>query len=58
MDQIALLSLAFRQTNVVWLVFTAGISAVDILGVNKKSDDHSQVLYNPLAIRVTSIGTA
>ncbi|CAO3681520.1 unnamed protein product [Umbelopsis ramanniana] len=52
---IALLSLAFRQTNIVWLVFTAGISVVDILGVNKKSDDHSQALYNPLADRATSI---
>jgi len=58
MDQIALLSLAFRQTNIVWLIFTAGISAVDILGVKKKSDDHSQVLYNPLADKVTSIGRA
>ncbi|KAG2187304.1 hypothetical protein INT44_004989 [Umbelopsis vinacea] len=52
---IALISLAFRQTNIVWLIFTAGISAVDILGVNKKSDDLSQTLYNPVADRATSI---
>jgi hypothetical protein len=52
------MSLAFRQTNIVWLIFTTGISAVDILGENKKSDDPSQALYNPLADKPTSIGRA
>ncbi|KAH8555231.1 putative alpha-1,2-glucosyltransferase ALG10-B-like protein [Umbelopsis sp. PMI_123] len=52
---IALTSLAFRQTNIVWLIFTAGISVVDILSVNKKYDNQSRPLYNPLVDKANSI---
>jgi hypothetical protein len=51
-----LTSLAFRQTNIVWLIFTAGISVVDILSVNKKYDNQSRPLYNPLVDKANSIG--
>ncbi|CAO3658524.1 unnamed protein product [Umbelopsis vinacea] len=42
-------------TNIIWLVFVAGLSTVDILSVNKKHDIESNTLYNPAANNINSI---
>jgi hypothetical protein len=52
--QAALISLLFRQTNIIWLVFTMGISTVDLLSVKKKKHK-STALYNPAAADISSL---
>ena len=50
---VGMVSLTFRQTNVIWLCLFMAIVIVDTLsGMNYKKDDDKETLYNPLCSTV------
>ncbi|KAG2183315.1 hypothetical protein INT43_006320, partial [Umbelopsis isabellina] len=51
---VALISLSFRQTNIIWLVFTMGNSVIDLLSVESKKTK-STALFNPKAAELSSL---
>lgn len=51
---VGLISITFRQTNVVWVCLFMMITIIDTLSIIKKKDDDASVLYNPLVTEVSS----
>ncbi|KAI7902365.1 alpha-2-glucosyltransferase Alg10 [Cokeromyces recurvatus] len=50
-----IVSMTFRQTNVIWVCLFMMVTIIDTLSLNessKKNDDHSNCLYNPLCATI------